>query len=101
MDQWYMDYGEDSWREVALEYVENKDGKGIETYSSDTRHAFVGVLDWLRQWALSRSYGLGSRLPWDPQFLVESLSDSTVYMSYVRCPFFPNGGAWVCAAQEN
>lgn len=82
MDQWYVDYGEESWKEPAVEYVENKDGKGIETYSADTRHAFLGVLDWLKQWALSRTYGLGSHLPWDPQFLVESLSDSTIYMAY-------------------
>ena len=82
MDQWYLDYGEESWRETALEYVENKDGKGLDTFSSETRHAFVGVLNWLNQWACARTYGLGSKLPWDPHFLVESLSDSTVYMSY-------------------
>jgi leucyl-tRNA synthetase len=47
-----------------------------------TRAAFEAVLDWLHEWACSRSYGLGSRMPWDQQFLVESLSDSTIYMSY-------------------
>ncbi|KAK3900551.1 hypothetical protein C8A05DRAFT_35812 [Staphylotrichum tortipilum] len=82
LDQWYIDYGEESWRHIAFDYVENKDGKGLETYSPDTQHAFKGVLDWLRQWACARTYGLGSKLPWDPKFLVESLSDSTVYMSY-------------------
>ena len=25
---------------------------------------------------------IGTRLPWDPQYLIESLSDSTIYMSY-------------------
>ena len=51
-------------------------------YQPETRNAFDSVLDWLHQWACARSYGLGSKLPWDPQFLVESLSDSTIYMSY-------------------
>jgi leucyl-tRNA synthetase len=37
---------------------------------------------WLQQWACSRSFGLGSRLPWDEQYLIESLSDSTIYMAY-------------------
>ncbi|OIW27799.1 leucyl-tRNA synthetase [Coniochaeta ligniaria NRRL 30616] len=78
MDQWYLDYGEESWRKQALDYVEN----GLNTYSSDTKHAFTGVLNWLNQWACARTYGLGSKLPWDPTFLVESLSDSTIYMSY-------------------
>ena len=82
MDQWYLDYGEDSWKKVALEFVDNKDGKGLETYSQETKNGFEGVLNWLNQWACARTYGLGSKLPWDPQFLVESLSDSTIYMAY-------------------
>ena len=86
MDQWYLDYGEESWREQALEYVEAKDG--LNTFSSDTKHAFVGVLNWLNQWACARTYGLGSKLPWDPEFLVESLSDSTIYMTYYTIAHF-------------
>jgi leucyl-tRNA synthetase len=82
MDQWYLDYGEASWREVALKYVDNADGKGLNTYSEETKNGFEGVLNWLNQWACARTYGLGSKLPWDPQFLVESLSDSTIYMAY-------------------
>lgn len=54
----------------------------MNTYSVETRHAFEKTLDWLNQWACARSYGLGSKIPWDPQYLVESLSDSTVYMAY-------------------
>lgn len=29
-----------------------------------------------------RTYGLGTKLPWDEQWLIESLSDSTIYMAY-------------------
>ena len=54
----------------------------METYNVETRNAFEGVLAWLNKWACARTYGLGSKLPWDPQFLVESLSDSTIYMAY-------------------
>lgn len=54
----------------------------MNTYTPETRHAFQKTLDWLNQWACARTYGLGSKLPWDPHFLVESLSDSTIYMSY-------------------
>ncbi|KAM3087412.1 cytosolic leucyl tRNA synthetase [Clarireedia jacksonii] len=78
MDQWYLDYGEDSWKKTALEYVDN----GLNTYSPETKNGFEGVLNWLNQWACARTYGLGSKLPWDPHFLVESLSDSTIYMAY-------------------
>ncbi|EHK98238.1 putative Leucyl-tRNA synthetase, cytoplasmic [Glarea lozoyensis 74030] len=82
MDQWYLDYGEESWKQVALKHVDNADGKGLNTYTTETKNGFEGVLNWLNQWACARTYGLGSKLPWDPQFLVESLSDSTIYMAY-------------------
>ena len=54
----------------------------MNTYSPETRHAFQKTLAWLNKWACARTYGLGSELPWDRHFLVESLSDSTIYMSY-------------------
>ncbi|GKT99407.1 leucyl-trna cytoplasmic [Fusarium langsethiae] len=78
MDQWYLDYGEESWKKTTLDWVEN----GLNTYTAETKNQFEGVLNWLNQWACARSFGLGSKLPWDPQFLVESLSDSTIYMAY-------------------
>lgn len=52
------------------------------TYSKETRNAFDKSLIWLKEWACARSYGLGSRLPFAEQFVVESLSDSTIYMAY-------------------
>ncbi|KAK9332090.1 hypothetical protein V1520DRAFT_305060 [Lipomyces starkeyi] len=76
-DQWYIDYGEEEWKEQTYGLLEH-----MNTYSIESRHAFESVLDWLNNWACARSYGLGTRLPWDPQYLVESLSDSTVYMAY-------------------
>lgn len=75
--QWYMDYGEESWKKKAEECLAR-----METFGEETRNQFVKTLDWLRQWACSRSFGLGSRLPWDQQWLIESLSDSTIYMAY-------------------
>ncbi|EIW72383.1 hypothetical protein TREMEDRAFT_70706 [Tremella mesenterica DSM 1558] len=77
VDQWYMDYGEPSWKAQAEKLLSR-----METYIPETRNAFEAVLNWLVQWACARSYGLGSKLPWDPSVLVESLSDSTIYMAY-------------------
>ncbi|CAI5725184.1 unnamed protein product [Peronospora destructor] len=36
----------------------------------------------LKNWTPCRQSGLGTRLPWDPDFVVESLTDSTIYMAY-------------------
>ncbi|KAI5787680.1 hypothetical protein DFH27DRAFT_596217 [Peziza echinospora] len=83
-DQWYLDYGETEWRKTTEEHVSN----GLNTYFPETRHGFEANLAWLNQWACARSYGLGSKLPWDQQFLVESLSDSTVYMAYYTIAHF-------------
>ncbi|XP_010264844.1 PREDICTED: leucine--tRNA ligase, cytoplasmic-like isoform X2 [Nelumbo nucifera] len=76
-DQWYITYGEPEWKKKAEECLSN-----MKLYSDETRHGFEHTLSWLNQWACSRSFGLGTRLPWDDQFLVESLSDSTLYMAY-------------------
>lgn len=50
---------------------------------------------WLNQWACSRSFGLGTRLPWDEQYLIESLSDSTVYMAYYTVAHYLQVSSWV------
>ncbi|KAI1002031.1 Leucine--tRNA ligase, cytoplasmic [Podosphaera aphanis] len=91
MDQWYLDYGEESWKQMALKYVNNLDGQGLNTYAQETKNGFQGVLNWLNQWACARSFGLGSKLPWDPQFIVESLSDSTIYMAYYTIAHYLHG----------
>lgn len=76
-DQWYITYGEEEWRKAAEECL-----AGMNLYSEESRHGFEHTLSWLNQWACSRSFGLGTRIPWDEDFLVESLSDSTLYMAY-------------------
>lgn len=64
----------------------------MNTYSDEARHQFQHCLGWLNQWACSRSFGLGTRVPWDPQYLVESLSDSTIYMAYYTVAHFLQEG---------
>ncbi|KAI6102854.1 hypothetical protein F5141DRAFT_1133125 [Pisolithus sp. B1] len=77
MDQWYLDYGEPTWRAQAEKLLAK-----MNTWGPETRNLFEVTLAWLNKWACARTYGLGSKMPWDPQFLVESLSDSTIYMAY-------------------
>lgn len=82
-DQWFSDYGEEHWRELAEKCLSH-----MNTYSPETRNGFEKVLGWLKNWALSRTYGLGTKIPWDPKYLVESLSDSTIYMAYYTIAHF-------------
>lgn len=76
-DQWYITYGDDQWAQLTSQSLSK-----LDTYGSEARANFEHCLGWLEKWAISRSYGLGTRVPWDPEYLVESLSDSTIYMAY-------------------
>ncbi|KAJ2081798.1 cytosolic leucyl tRNA synthetase [Coemansia sp. RSA 988] len=76
-DQWYFDYGESAWKALTKECL-----AAMDTYGDETRHQLQLWLDCIHEWACVRTYGLGSKVPWDPTYLIESLSDSTIYMSY-------------------
>ncbi|XP_064205975.1 leucine--tRNA ligase, cytoplasmic [Anguilla rostrata] len=86
-DQWYLDYGDKEWKQQASGCL-----KDLETYGDETRKNFEATLAWLQEHACSRTYGLGTRLPWDEQWLIESLSDSTIYMAYYTVAHFLQGG---------
>lgn len=100
IDQWYLTYGDKSWKDAVREHIRDKTGledkdddeeiktEGDAMVEENTfdaygvRKEYLNTLDWLGNWACSRSFGLGTKVPWDKQFVVESLSDSTIYMSY-------------------
>ncbi|KAG0418109.1 putative leucine--tRNA ligase, cytoplasmic, partial [Dictyocoela roeselum] len=50
--------------------------------SDETRRFLFDALDWIDKWGFSRSFGLGTRIPFDEKYLVDSLSDSTIYMAF-------------------
>ncbi|XP_054550257.1 leucine--tRNA ligase, cytoplasmic isoform X2 [Talpa occidentalis] len=86
-DQWYLDYGEENWRTQTFQCL-----KDLETFCEETRRNFEATLGWLQEHACSRTYGLGTRLPWDDQWLIESLSDSTIYMAFYTVAHLLQGG---------
>jgi len=76
-DQWFLFYGEEKWKKLAHECLD-----GMKLFPEKSRQQFNYVLDWLRHWACTRESGLGTKLPWDKDWIIESLSDSTIYMAY-------------------
>lgn len=71
----------------------------MNTYSTETRNGFEGVLAWLNKWACARTYGLGTKLPWDHTFMVESLSNSTIYVCYYVIAHLLHGdGEYICSS---
>ncbi|MEM3703298.1 MAG: leucine--tRNA ligase [Candidatus Bathyarchaeia archaeon] len=76
-DQWFIDYGNPEWKALARKCLEN-----MEILPEELRDEYNYVIDWLHEKACARKSGLGTRLPWDSQWIIESLSDSTIYMAY-------------------
>lgn len=88
-DQWYLDYGEANWKSQAEKALEK-----INTYHDEVKKNFQSCLNWLHEYACSRTYGLGTKLPWDQKWLIESLSDSTIYMAYYTVAHFLQGNTF-------
>ncbi|XP_072383569.1 leucine--tRNA ligase, cytoplasmic [Diabrotica undecimpunctata] len=88
-DQWFLDYGNEEWKSSTLKALDN-----MNTYYDEVRKNFIGCINWLREHACSRTYGLGTKLPWDTKWLIESLSDSTIYMAYYTVAHLIQGGTF-------
>ena len=76
-DQWFLLYSKEEWKKKAHEAVEL-----MKFYPPGLRDEFHRLIDWYQDWACAHKNELGTPLPWDPEWVVESLSDSTIYMAY-------------------
>ncbi len=76
-DQWFLNYGNPEWKEKAHECLDS-----MKIVPEETRQNFSYFIDWLKDWACTRRVGLGTRFPWDRKWLIEPLSDSTIYMAF-------------------
>ncbi len=76
-DQWFMKYSDPEWKKTVHAAFDR-----MNIHPELSRKQFHYVVDWLRDWACARETGLGTRLPWDERWVIESLSDSTIYMAY-------------------
>lgn len=76
-DQWFINYGDEAWKERVRGHL-----REMSLLPEDLRLEFANVVEWLREKACARRAGLGTPLPWDRAWIIESLSDSTIYMAY-------------------
>ena len=87
-DQWFLDYGNAAWKANAHECLSR-----MRILPRELRGEFDNVVDWLRERACARQHGLGTNLPWDDGWIVESLSDSVVYMAFYAISGLVGSGA--------
>jgi leucyl-tRNA synthetase len=76
-NQWFLNYSDPSWKEQVYKCLGS-----MQIIPPEMRVDFENKTDWLKDKACARRKGLGTRLPWDKEWMIESLADSTIYMSY-------------------
>ncbi len=76
-DQWFLQYSDPEWKAQVSGHLND-----MALVPPEVRVEFERTIAWLKDWACTRRVGLGTRLPWDPAWLIEPLSDSTIYMAY-------------------
>ncbi|HEU04912.1 MAG TPA: leucine--tRNA ligase, partial [Nitrosopumilus sp.] len=86
-NQWFLNYGDKTWKEKAIKCLD-----GMSVLPQEIRPEFNYVIGWLHERACARQHGLGTKLPWDKDWIVESLSDSVIYMAYYILAKFVNAG---------
>jgi len=76
-DQWFIDYGDPKWKEQAKRCAAE-----MNLYPPEYKNELPGIIDWLEARPCVRRKGLGTKFPFHPEWVIEALSDSTIYMAF-------------------
>jgi leucyl-tRNA synthetase len=76
-DQWFINYGDKTWKDSVKDMF-----GGVRVLPEKYRHTFDNVFDWIDLRAVERAQGLGTPFPFNKSHIIESLSDSTIYMTF-------------------
>ncbi|MEL9969499.1 MAG: leucine--tRNA ligase [Metallosphaera sp.] len=76
-DQWYIDYDNPFWKSWTLKALDQ-----IDVVPESSKRDLARAIFSLKKRACSRTRGLGVKLPWDESQIIDSLSDSTIYMAF-------------------
>jgi len=82
-NQWFIDYSIEEWKEKVRKLIDRMYFK-----PDALKNQFLQTVDWIRERPCARKRGLGTRLPVDNNWVIESLSDSTIYTAvYTVIPY--------------
>lgn len=85
-NQWFLKFSDKEWKDKVKECIAQ-----MKFYPEEARSQFLATVDWLDDKACARKSGLGTKLPWDREWIVETLSDSVIYMAYYTVAKIING----------
>ncbi len=76
-DQWFINYGNKDWKALAVKQL-----SAMKLFPEKLRHTYETTVSWIDARAAERAQGLGTRFPQNREHMIESLSDSTIYMAF-------------------
>ncbi|MFA6048557.1 MAG: leucine--tRNA ligase [Candidatus Micrarchaeia archaeon] len=76
-NQWFLKFSDEAWKQKVRQCLAE-----MKLVPPDVRLQFENTIEWLQNKACCRRSGMGTPLPWDKEWIVETLSDSTIYMAY-------------------
>lgn len=82
-DQWFLSYSQEEWKKPVRDFIRGK----LDTFAfPGIKSGLAEAADWLSEWPCSRNFGLGTTMPStnpdEERIIIDSLSDSTIYMAY-------------------
>jgi len=72
--QWFLKYSDRDVKDKALELLDKSN-----FFPSNLKQSQAGYIEWANMRPCARKRGLGTRIPYDRDWIVEPLSDSTIY----------------------
>jgi leucyl-tRNA synthetase len=76
-NQWFLKFSDQEWKDKVKQCIGQ-----MKFFPEEVRSQFLNTVDWLKEKACTRKTGLGTPLPWDKSWKIETLSDSTIYMAF-------------------
>ncbi|MFX0037039.1 MAG: leucine--tRNA ligase [Candidatus Hermodarchaeota archaeon] len=76
-DQWFLNFEAGEWKKKAFKCLNS-----MAIVPNKFRLNFENVFHWLEKRPCARKRGLGTKLPFNKEWIIESLSDSTIYMAF-------------------
>ncbi len=76
-NQWFIDYSGKQWKDKTRGLL-----KSMTIIDDKYRKSFIDAINWVEKRPCARRRGIGTRLPYDKDWVIESLSDSTIYMAF-------------------
>ncbi len=86
-NQWFLKFSDEEWKQKTHDLIDR-----MNVFPEEARKAFHNTVDWLENKACARRSGLGTPMPWDQEWIIETLSDSVIYMAYYIVSKFVNAG---------